>query len=218
MFLFTTANFFLDFSSTDTSLPPNALLVKKILETSICVDWKGCVAWARNKFEKYFNHKARHLLENFPADSKTSSGELFWAFPKRLPAPISFDPKDDLHLTFVRDLSRAIAAQMEIKVSSNASPFSWQLLLAYPCHQVESDDLKPEALLRTISEVGLAQYTAKKKAIVTDESLTKDEASKKGDEEAGDAADLEPERFADICRKAHVKVRTFQPTAVVASW
>jgi ubiquitin-activating enzyme E1-like protein 2 len=30
------------------------------------VDWNGCVSFARSKFEKYFNHKAKNLLLAFP--------------------------------------------------------------------------------------------------------------------------------------------------------
>ena len=71
--------------------------------------------------------------------------------------------------------------------------------------KVESNDLKDEAIQRTINEVDLSPYMAKKKAIVTDEKLTKDEADRKGEED-GEAADLEPERFAEICRNARTKV------------
>jgi ubiquitin-activating enzyme E1 len=31
----------------------------------------------------------------------TSSGALFWSGPKRVPTPIVFDPKDQLHMDFI---------------------------------------------------------------------------------------------------------------------
>ena len=68
--------------------------------------------------------------------------------------------------------------------------------------QVEANDLELDAFLRTIKEADLVPYTAKKKAIVTDEKLTKNEAEE-------DSGDLDPEKFAEICRKASIKVRCF---------
>jgi ubiquitin-activating enzyme E1 len=41
------------------------------------------------------------LLYNFPKDSKSSSGALFWSGPKRAPDPLKFDINNEFHYTFV---------------------------------------------------------------------------------------------------------------------
>lgn len=63
--------------------------------------WQQCVTIGRLKFEKYFNHKAKRLLNVFPLDTKLSDGSPFWQSPKRPPMPIEFDPSNPLHLQFV---------------------------------------------------------------------------------------------------------------------
>ncbi|KAF8562797.1 hypothetical protein P879_09517, partial [Paragonimus westermani] len=78
------------------------------------VDWVGCVQLARDKFERYFNHKARHLLRAFPPDTKTADGTLFWLLPKRQPNPILFNPGNTLHQQFVLSYARLLADQLRI--------------------------------------------------------------------------------------------------------
>ena len=48
-------------------LPASATVARKLLAGSwLCASWSECLAFARRKFEKYFNHKARQLLAHFP--------------------------------------------------------------------------------------------------------------------------------------------------------
>lgn len=60
-----------------------------------------CIIWARMQFEKNYNHAIQQLLYNFPKDSKTASGQLFWSGPKRAPEPLKFDPTNSTHFTYV---------------------------------------------------------------------------------------------------------------------
>ncbi len=86
-----------------------------------CPTWQACLAFARNKFEKYFAHKARQLLVNFPVEGDGeeagAGGKRFWTYPKRPPAPIDFDPRDELHLGFVASLAVAWAHIVGVEVS-----------------------------------------------------------------------------------------------------
>lgn len=50
-----------------------------------------CIVWARIQFEDLFNNSIRQLLYNFPKDSVTSTGAMFWSGPKRAPTPITYD-------------------------------------------------------------------------------------------------------------------------------
>ncbi|TPP60142.1 Ubiquitin modifier-activating enzyme 6 [Fasciola gigantica] len=60
------------------------------------VDWTGCVRLGRDKFERYFNHKAARLLHAFPPGTKLADGTPFWQLPKRQPTPLVFNPANPL--------------------------------------------------------------------------------------------------------------------------
>jgi ubiquitin-activating enzyme E1 len=62
---------------------------------------EDCIKWARIQFEKQYNNAIQQLLYNFPKDSTSSSGALFWSGPKRAPDPLKFDIKNEFHRTFV---------------------------------------------------------------------------------------------------------------------
>jgi ubiquitin-activating enzyme E1 len=63
--------------------------------------FEECVAWARQEFEKRYDHAPRQLLHNFPLDHVDSNGVHFWSGAKRPPTPLTFSVHDDLHLDFV---------------------------------------------------------------------------------------------------------------------
>ncbi|KAJ1727979.1 E1 ubiquitin-activating protein [Coemansia biformis] len=75
--------------------------IRDFLVTEKPLAFKDCVVWARLNFEELFNNTIQQLLFNFPRDSVTSSGQLFWSPPKRAPDAIPFDPKNELHVDFI---------------------------------------------------------------------------------------------------------------------
>lgn len=60
-----------------------------------------CVEFARNKFEKLFNHAMKQLIYTYPIDKKNEDGQPFWSLPKRPPRPIDFDKDNMLHCSFI---------------------------------------------------------------------------------------------------------------------
>ncbi|KAH8869363.1 Ubiquitin-like modifier-activating enzyme 6 [Schistosoma japonicum] len=78
--------------------------------------WNQCLYLARDKFEHYFNHKARQLLHSFPIDTKLSDGTSFWQFPRRPPKPLEFSAADTLHQIFIISYARLLAAQLSIEI------------------------------------------------------------------------------------------------------
>lgn len=60
-----------------------------------------CIKWARDEFEKKYNHDIKQLLYNFPEDAVTSTGAPFWSGPKRAPKPLEFDIDNPDHVNFV---------------------------------------------------------------------------------------------------------------------
>eukprot|EP00048_Salpingoeca_helianthica_P016079 m.230351 g.230351 ORF g.230351 m.230351 type:complete len:1021 (-) comp17989_c0_seq1:244-3306(-) len=115
--------------------------------------WHDCVALARAKFEKYFNHKARQLLTSFPPETALADGTPFWSPPKRQPTPLVFDPADPIHIQFV-----AAAAALFARV--------------YGIHVPEHEDLEGH-----LQRVVPPPFVPKAKKIVTDESVKKTDAA-----------------------------------------
>jgi molybdopterin/thiamine biosynthesis adenylyltransferase len=173
-------------------LPETSCLANKFLSSWICSTWPDCVAFARNKFEKYFKHKAMQLVVNFPEDCQTSSGGLFWSFPKRLPRPVSFDVDDPLHFRFVSDLAR-----------------TWAIVCKVPF--TDSDLSRISSLLPSIAVAPFVASANKK--IVTDEAVTRVEIES-GNIGSGLGGDVS-ESLAAKLRAA--KCRHLDPSSVPSS-
>ncbi|KAF2645604.1 ubiquitin-activating enzyme E1 [Massarina eburnea CBS 473.64] len=75
--------------------------LQAFLVTEKPLTFDDCIIWARQQFEKSYNHAIGQLLYNFPKDSTTGSGQLFWSGPKRAPDPARFDPANSTHFTFI---------------------------------------------------------------------------------------------------------------------
>jgi len=65
--------------------------------------FEHCIEKARHKFELYFNHSIKLLLNAFPPDLRMKDGSLFWTLPKRPPVPLDFDRNNEEHVKFVRN-------------------------------------------------------------------------------------------------------------------
>ncbi|KAF2492176.1 ubiquitin-activating enzyme E1 [Lophium mytilinum] len=77
-----------------------------------------CIIWARMQFEKQYNNAIQQLLYNFPKDSTTSSGQLFWSGPKRAPDALKFDPSNPTHFLFVEAAANLHAFNYNIKANN----------------------------------------------------------------------------------------------------
>ncbi|PYI06752.1 ubiquitin-activating enzyme E1 [Aspergillus sclerotiicarbonarius CBS 121057] len=75
--------------------------LRDFLVTDKPLIFDDCIVWARQQFEAQYNNAIQQLLYNFPRDSKTSSGQLFWSGPKRAPTPLKFDSSNPTHLSFI---------------------------------------------------------------------------------------------------------------------
>jgi ubiquitin-activating enzyme E1 len=95
--------------------------IRRCLTTAGPLLFDSCIVWARLQFEEHFNNNIRQLLFNFPKDSITSTGALFWSGPKRCPEPLCFDIQNPLHLLFIRAAANlyAINYGLEIEISQD---------------------------------------------------------------------------------------------------
>jgi len=63
--------------------------------------FESYVIWAKDMFYEYFNDQIIQLLNNFPSNTLTIDGNLFWSSGKRCPKPIELDINNDLHMNFI---------------------------------------------------------------------------------------------------------------------
>lgn len=126
--------------------------------------WCQCVQLARLKFQKYFNHKAKHLLHVFPLDTKMQDGSLFWQSPKRPPIPQEFNIQNPVHFQFVVSTARLYAGVFNIPVSS--------------------EDTSITTINSVIESMDIPDYRPTNKRILTDESVSKpmDDTTGSGDD------------------------------------
>ncbi|KAF2752999.1 ubiquitin-activating enzyme E1 [Pseudovirgaria hyperparasitica] len=88
--------------------------LRDFLVTEKPLTFDDCIAWARYQFEKHFNNGISQLLHNFPKDSRTSKGELFWTGSKRAPDPLKFDANNATHFAFVESAANLHAFNYNI--------------------------------------------------------------------------------------------------------
>jgi ubiquitin-activating enzyme E1 len=101
--------------------------VHDYLVTKKPLSFTECIEWARLKFEEYYNNNIQQLLFNFPNDSVTSAGQLFWSGPKRAPQPIVFDPNNPIHLDFIVFASNLHAFNYGLKGETDREYFVREL-------------------------------------------------------------------------------------------
>ena len=134
------------------------------LATTRPFTWPGCLHFARAKFEKYFNHKARHLLLAFPIGTKLQDGSLFWQSPKRPPQPLVFDATNPNHLSFVLSTARLVATRHHL--------------------QLTAEDTAEATVLVHLETAAIPAFVPKAgQKIVTDEAVKKEGATKKPEAE-----------------------------------
>jgi hypothetical protein len=100
---------------------------------------EDCIRLARRKFESYYNNSVQQLLHAFPLDKKNDDGSSlvflyffircvpnhvrcctaasFWALPRRPPTPLSFDPKNELHVDFIVHAAHLFASVYGVKLT-----------------------------------------------------------------------------------------------------
>ncbi|EDO38775.1 predicted protein [Nematostella vectensis] len=123
------------------------------------VTWGECVALARVKFEKYFNHKAKQLIHAFPVDTRLKDGSLFWQSPKRPPTPQVFNPDNDIDLLFVSTAARLYADVYGITVTEQ--------------------DMSQQAILPLVQTAKVPEFVPSNKTIETDETANPKEKNLK---------------------------------------
>eukprot|EP00644_Phytophthora_capsici_P014262 jgi/Phyca11/531982/estExt2_fgenesh1_pg.C_PHYCAscaffold_30148 len=84
--------------------------LRATLQTAKGITFEKCVTLAFELMTSSFRDRILQLVHNFPEDHLTNSGEKFWSGAKRFPQAVDkFDPKNPLHLNFVRATANILA-------------------------------------------------------------------------------------------------------------
>ena len=102
--------------------------------------FNDCIAWARNKFEKYFSHDIKQLLHTYPLDHKNENGTQFWTLPKRPPTPQIFDQNNELHVSIIASLACLRAVTCGIKVPENSRDLKTKLNITQIASGIKVND------------------------------------------------------------------------------
>lgn len=92
--------------------------------------FEECVEWAEREFEALYRNEIEQLLYNFPPDAKTSSGEPFWAPPKKTPHPLKLSPSDINHFEFIVAAANLRAFNFGLRGESDPEVFK-KILAGY---------------------------------------------------------------------------------------
>eukprot|EP01099_Mayorella_cantabrigiensis_P001562 TRINITY_DN1700_c0_g1_i1.p1 TRINITY_DN1700_c0_g1~~TRINITY_DN1700_c0_g1_i1.p1 ORF type:complete len:486 (-),score=121.95 TRINITY_DN1700_c0_g1_i1:247-1593(-) len=107
------------------------------------ISFDECIRWSRLKFEDLFRNRILQLLFLFPPDKKTEHGEPFWSGPKRAPTPLTFNPEETEHLSFVVAGAKLLADAFGIK-ERNFDP----AYIKNVCDNTIVPDFKPSTGIR----------------------------------------------------------------------
>jgi ubiquitin-activating enzyme E1 len=114
---------FIDTALKSTTALETLVAVKEFLVDQRPKTFEECIHWARLKFEDLFSNTILQLLYNFPKDSVTATGQLFWSGPKRAPNSITFDKANPLHLDFVVYAAKLRAYNYGLKGTDDRSVY-----------------------------------------------------------------------------------------------
>jgi len=70
-------------------------------------------------FQDLFHNTIASLLNSFPEDQKTESGQLFWSGPKRCPMVLKFDPNDQAYADFIYAAANLFAYTFGVEPITN---------------------------------------------------------------------------------------------------
>lgn len=151
------------------------------------MQFMDCVEYARQRFEKLFNHDIKQLLHVYPLDAVTKDGNPFWTLPKKPPTPIEFDKNNNLHCTFINSMACLRAAMFFIEIPSE-TPRSEAF--RKDCGEIASQ-FTPPAFVPNEDKAKQIQQSVNKEETKKAAAEGEDEEEKKGEEEEEKKEDMD---------------------------
>ena len=131
------------------------------------------IAFARHKFQKYFNYDIKQLLYVYPLDFKDKEGNPFWKLPKRPPTPTDFDPENKLHRDFIAAMAFLHSRIFSIAIPEDIATEAGKQALAQKAAAIIMPAFKPsDEKAREISKDIEKQNNKKTEEMVPEEETT----------------------------------------------
>jgi ubiquitin-activating enzyme E1 len=89
--------------------------LQNISKLSKIIDFKSCIFWALDMFYDNYHNQILQLLHNFPHETLTTEGKLFWSGGKKCPNPINFNIDNELHLNYIKTSAILLALSVGIE-------------------------------------------------------------------------------------------------------
>ena len=103
-------------------------------------NWKNCARWASDMYLNLYRDQILQLLHNFPVDSYTSTGELFWSKGKRCPKVMDFDLTNEIVVNFLEATTHLLARNCKLDDTFSREELIAELVSFEPYHfQVDED-------------------------------------------------------------------------------
>ena len=138
-----------DTQVSEGDIKEKLIVISKTLN-NLCTSFEDCIRWARLEFQENFFNKISELIYNFPEDATTSTGNPFWAPPKRFPRVVNFNPDDATHMSYIIS-----AANLRAKSFNIPRP---------------KTNRKPDYFKEILATVAVPDFVPSKKKIQTDEN------------------------------------------------
>lgn len=108
--------------------------------------FENYVIWAIDMFYEYFNNQIIKLLTNFPHDTLTSEGNLFWSAGKRCPISIKLDINNDLHMDFIIATTTLLCNSTNIQFTLNKD-YIIDIINKYKVNEFTPEENKENTIL-----------------------------------------------------------------------
>lgn len=82
-------------------------------------NFEDCVIWAFNKWHEQYKNQIAQLLHQYPLDTKTSSGLMFWSGDKKCPQILNFDSENEIHFSYIVATANLWASIFGINTSND---------------------------------------------------------------------------------------------------
>ena len=97
-------------------------------------NWRDCARWSSDMFLDLYRDQIMQLLHNFPEDSCTTDGDLFWSKGKRCPKIVEYDLTNPLVVDFLESSTHLFSRNCHLEDNFTRDELIAELVSYQPYH------------------------------------------------------------------------------------